>query len=357
MIANGSDFESGRPRVVLSAPRRAAGLAAMLLTWSAVAAPDPAAPPPQDRAQLERRLEEARSRLDDAARDVAELTGKLYGRADDDGDDIRLRHASDRPRGAMLGINIGGEQNRTEGVEVMGVSPSGPAESAGLRKGDLITSVDGKPLRKDGERGPGRQLVEHLRGVEPGQVVRLDYLRAGKKLAATVTTVPAEPPVMRMVREHLPMLEGMEIPRELEDLGMGPHGRGFRSLELVSITPKLGQYFGADKGLLVVRAPAGSDWKLEEGDVILTIGGRTPESPRHAFRILGSYQPTEQVRIEVLRQRKRLAFDLRVPAGGGMAPFTRPLPAPRPAAPPPPPTPPAAPTTTSARATATTFRG
>ena len=83
------------------------------------------------------------------------------------------------------------------------------------------------------------------------------------------------------------MLEGMNLPPDFEQFLGGP-GRGFRALELVPVTPKLGQYFGTDKGLLVVRAPAEAGAKLEEGDVLLTIGGRTPENPRHAFRILGS---------------------------------------------------------------------
>ena len=51
-----------------------------------------------------------------------------------------------------------------------------------------------------------------------------------------VTTVAAEPPMMRIVREHLPMLEGMELPFDVEALTGGP-GRGFRSLELVPVTP------------------------------------------------------------------------------------------------------------------------
>jgi hypothetical protein len=171
-------------------------------------------------------------------------------------------------------------------------------------------------------------------------VVKVDYLRDGKKQAASVTTVPAEPPMVRMVREHLPLLEGFELPPDFEEFIGGP-GRGFRSLELVPVTPKLGQYFGTDKGLLVVRAPGAAGSKLEEGDVILTIGGRTPENPRHAFRILGSYQPAEQVKVEVLRQRKRVTLDMQVPqdAGHGFRPGAVPA---RPAVPPVPPVPPAA---------------
>lgn len=295
-------------------------------------------PTPQERATLEKQLKDAQTRLDTAARDVADLSGKLYG-GDARHDVLKFREGMGGPRGAMLGINIGGsEQARADGVEIMSVSPSGPAEAAGLRKGDVITAVDGKALRKTDDRSAGRQLVEHLRGVEPGQNVKLEYLRDGKKQTASVATVAAEPPMMRIVREHLPMLEGVELPFDVEAL-VGGSGRGFRSLELVPVTPKLGQYFGTDKGLLVVRAPAAAAGAgLEEGDVIMTIGGRTPENPRHAFRILGSYQASEPVKVEVLRQRKRTTVEVRVPETPDAPAFHQ---APRPAVPPVPPVTPA----------------
>jgi hypothetical protein len=307
---------------------------------------------PQDRAQLEKQLQDARARLDDAARDVAELSNELYG-GERTAEIIRLRHGPGgmAPRGAMLGINIGGDQARADGVEVMGVSPSGPAQAAGLRKGDVITAIDGQALRKTDDRSASRQLVEHMRGVEPGKVVKVDYLRDGKKATASITTVAAEPPMMRAMREHLPMLENMELPPHF-DMFIPGHGRSFRSLELVSITPKLGQYFGTDKGLLVVRAPTGEGAKLEEGDVILTIGGRTPENPGHAFRILSSYQPEERVKVEVLRQRKRVALDMQVPTGGGME-----FPGATPARPPTPPAAPTAPSAAPAAAPAAAVRG
>jgi serine protease DegS len=105
----------------------------------------------------------------------------------------------------------------------------------------------------------------------------------------------------------------------------------------VPVTPRLGQYFGTDKGLLVVRAPDAPGLRLEEGDVILSIDGRTPDSPRHAFRILGSYQPAEQVKLEVLRQRKHMTLEVQVPEtplndsslrprGSGSTPLPPPVP-------------------------------
>ena len=331
MTTRRAPLAMGRPRTALWA-----GLAAIA---TALAVPAQGAEQaPQERAALEKQLKDAQARLDDAARDVADLTGQLYGSDPAMKDVLKFRHGMPMPRGAMLGINIGGsEQGRADGVEITSVSPSGPAEAAGLRKGDVITAIDGKPLRKTAERGTGRQLIEHLRGIEPGQVVKVDYQRDGKKQSASVTTVAAEPPMMRIVREHMPMLEGFEMPIDVDAFVGGP-GRGFRSLELVPVTPKLGQYFGTDKGLLVVRAPPASGSGLEEGDVIMTIGGRTPENPRHAFRILGSYQPSEQVKVEVLRQRKRTTVEVQVPQAHE-APALRP--APRPAMPPTPPVAPA----------------
>ena len=284
------------------------GVSALLAATLALTAPvelAAAATEAQDRAALEKQLDSARVRLDDAARVVADLTHKLHG---DDGDVLKFVQRGGG-RGAMLGVNIGGEQARDEGVEILGVSPSGPAQAAGLRKGDVLVAIDGKPLRRAGEVAPSRQLVEHLRSVKPGQTVKLDYLRDGKRQNASVTTGAAEPPMARLLRENLP---GGAIPPGFEEF-LGGHGRAFGALELVSMTPKLGQYFGTDKGLLVVRAPDSSGMRLEEGDVIFSIDGRTPENPRHAFRILGSYQPAEKVKLDVLRQRKRMTLEMQVP--------------------------------------------
>jgi len=318
--------------------RRALG--ALLASAIAFAAPTPAAAASgtPDKAQLQKQLEEARGRLDDAARDVADLSRQLYG---DDTAGMPMPPPGAAPRGAMLGINIGGSPDLAAGVEVMGVSPSGPAAAAGLQTGDVIMAIDGKPLRKTGDRTAGRQLVEQMRGTQPGSKVRVDYLRAGQQRSTTATTVAAEPPMMRMLREQMPMLEGMPIPPDFQEM-LNPGGRGFRALELVPITPRLGQYFGTEQGLLVVRAPPAQGAGLEEGDVVLTIGGRTPENPRHALRILGSYQANDKVKVEVLRQRKRLTVELEIPDVDSLKPAFRPGPPPRPPVAPPPAAAPAA---------------
>ena len=84
-------------------------------------------------------------------------------------------------------------------------------------------------------------------------------------------------------------------------------------MELASITPKLGAYFGASDGVLVVQAPENAAFKLEDGDVIQTIDGRKPEDGAHALRILRSYKSGEKLTSSVLRQRKPLTLAVVMP--------------------------------------------
>ncbi|HEX3942031.1 MAG TPA: trypsin-like peptidase domain-containing protein [Acidobacteriaceae bacterium] len=69
------------------------------------------------------------------------------------------------------------------GVLVNAVSPSGPAEKAGIKAGDIIVSVDGNPV-KDGDA-----LVTDIASRKPGTNVQLGYLRAGKQMTANVGIV------------------------------------------------------------------------------------------------------------------------------------------------------------------------
>jgi S1-C subfamily serine protease len=84
-------------------------------------------------------------------------------------------------------------------------------------------------------------------------------------------------------------------------------------MELASITPKLGAYFGVNDGVLVVQAPDNAAFKLEDGDVIQAIDGRKPEDGAHALRILRSYKSGEKLTLSVLRQRKPLSLAVVMP--------------------------------------------
>ncbi len=81
--------------------------------------------------------------------------------------------------------NLSGAVNRVygfkNGVLVQEVQPGGPADKAGLKPGDIITSVDGRPI-KDGD-----DLVNEIASRKPGSSVRLGFLRDGKTTDTTAT--------------------------------------------------------------------------------------------------------------------------------------------------------------------------
>ncbi|MGB7264783.1 MAG: Do family serine endopeptidase [Terracidiphilus sp.] len=67
------------------------------------------------------------------------------------------------------------------GVLVQEVQPGGPADKAGLKQGDIITTIDGRNI-KDGD-----DLVNEIASRRPGSTIRLGFLRDGKQQDATVT--------------------------------------------------------------------------------------------------------------------------------------------------------------------------
>jgi serine protease Do len=67
------------------------------------------------------------------------------------------------------------------GVLVSSVAKGGPAEQAGIKTGDIITSVDGQSI-KDGD-----DLVNIITARHPGSTAKIGYLRNGQQQSATVT--------------------------------------------------------------------------------------------------------------------------------------------------------------------------
>jgi len=83
-------------------------------------------------------------------------------------------------------------------------------------------------------------------------------------------------------------------------------------LELVSLTPQLGSYFGTAHGVLVVRA-GDRALGLEDGDVILAIDGRPPASSAHATRLLSAYRPGARLVLRILRRQRALDLATTLP--------------------------------------------
>lgn len=211
------------------------------------------------------------------------------------------------------------------GARIEAVTPGGPAEKAGLKAGDIITRFNGTALggahtEDEDESGPGMKLIELARALDPGDSVQVEYRRGSETRKATL--VAEDLSWGGMARVEMPEMPDMpDMPRmlELPRMQIGPGaiawtmGDAWGGIELVSLNPDLGDYFGTREGVLVVRASEDSTLPLKGGDVILAIGGRKPTSPMHAMRILRSYESGETVSIEVLRKQKRTTLSWKVP--------------------------------------------
>ena len=89
-----------------------------------------------------------------------------------------------QPGRAALGISAHtavASSGRASGVAIASVSAGGPADAAGLRAGDVITSVDGTETETE------PQLAALLAALKPGMQVDVTYTRSGFAKVAKVT--------------------------------------------------------------------------------------------------------------------------------------------------------------------------
>ncbi len=262
-------------------------------------------------------MREAESRLEEAARRIGELSSRQLRTVGATGWSFDT-DGNDRP---VLGITIGSTKDKetVAGVKILGVTPGGAAAEAGLRSGDVITTINKASLSADNADDANSKLVDFLSGVEEGAMLDIEYLRDGK-----VLTTEASPRRM--------MLRRFEFHGPDSDFGFpqpppppGAPGSDFRyfafmtgaggwgDMEMVALTEDLGRYFGTDEGFLVVSAPKDEAFLLKDGDVIQSIGGREPKSVPHAIRILSSYQAGEKLEIKVMRDQRRKTLKIEVP--------------------------------------------
>lgn len=286
----------------------------LALTVSAVSAdePSPGDTPEARRKGAEAQLHDAQERLEQAAREIAELSARLVGDAGVTAL-ARIEALSRRARPVMLGVTVGPVGDpaaRSEGVQVLSVTPGSSAAEVGIQSGDVLVSLGDGRLDWSGDTSPTEKLLEGLGELEPGNEFRLGFARDGRE---TVVQVQARerPGARRFVFNG----ETLDIPSPPlpPDFMRRFMVDRWGDMELVSLTPGLGEYFKVQEGVLVVRAPADPALGLRDGDVIVEIAGRKPADPGHVIRILRSYSPGERLVMTVVRQGRRQQLEADIP--------------------------------------------
>ncbi|WP_051379599.1 S1C family serine protease [Bradyrhizobium murdochi] len=86
--------------------------------------------------------------------------------------------------------------NHLHGAIVVGVQDDGPAARAGLRRGDVITAVEGQPIKN------AKELTKKIHATAPGSSIRLAMLREGRENSLNVALgqMPDQPEVPPAIR-------------------------------------------------------------------------------------------------------------------------------------------------------------
>ncbi len=160
------------------------------------------------------------------------------------------------------------------GVIIASVTPGGPAQKAGLQPQDVITSVDGRPV-KDGDA-----LVGIISPRKPGSTVRLGYLRNGKEETATVSIADRAKLFADRGKsdDENPTPDQPDAAQDKLGITVSPG------------PPALAQRQGITGGVLVTSVKPGSfasdaDLPLSKGDIILEVN-RKKVADEASFRAL-----------------------------------------------------------------------
>ncbi len=144
----------------------------------------------QRRAALEQAVEE----MHKASQEMARLSHEMRVAPDASNEFIWVsesRHTVSQPS-ASIGILIS-QDGDINGPEIVGLTPGGPAESAGLQKGDQVLSINGTDLLPS--PGPERMeiLIHELSRIEAGNQVSLTLLRGEKPMTVNITAEKRNP--------------------------------------------------------------------------------------------------------------------------------------------------------------------
>jgi len=153
----------------------------------------------------------------------------------------------------------------TKGALIADVVKDSPAEHSGIKPGDVVVGLNGKPVNDNS------QLTRDVGVIPPGNTVKLDVVREGKP--RTVEVKLAERPDEREQTGRTPSRSSGE--KEQGDL---------LGLSVQDVTPQLArrsQLDASTKGAVVVDvapdSPA-SDAGLEPGDVVVEVNRRSVNS-------------------------------------------------------------------------------
>jgi len=160
--------------------------------------------------------------------------------------------------------------DNASGAVVTQVEPNSPAAKAGLKVGDVITELNGKPVSDAGE------LQVEVGQKQPGTTVHLKALRDGNAVEAPVT------------------LQALNKGDRDNETASAEHGKPRWGIGLADLTPELRQQLQADSdvhGAVIEQVTPGSpadNAGLQRGEVITEVNRHPVQSAADVQKALSS---------------------------------------------------------------------
>jgi serine protease Do len=202
----------------------------------------------------------------------------------------------------LQGFNLKGG---TKGALIQAIVPKSPAEKAGLKPGDVITHLNGKPVETSGALTRGVALVA------PGQTAELVIVRNGEQKQFTVKAAMRPEDENAVARGELPDPDAGAA-KEPPSAKLG--------LSLQPMTPQLQSELAldSDEGLVVTSVvPDGPADRanLRRGDVILEVNRQPVHKVEEVKAIIAKLKENDLVLLRVRRGDQASFLTLRVGAG------------------------------------------
>ncbi len=180
------------------------------------------------------------------------------------------------------------------GVFVEGIQPGGPAEKAGVKAEDVVTAVNGKPIKK------GQDLIDEVAETPVGNSVTLSILRDGKQQSLNVTVGDRA----KVFPEEL----GKNIAPKDDEGGTSTNAKF--GIGIGALTPGLKQNLGFNGtgGVLVDSVEPGSfaeDIGLRKNDVITAINRQSVSTIEDVQRIQKTLKNGDSVAFRIMRSSGR----------------------------------------------------
>jgi serine protease Do len=151
---------------------------------------------------------------------------------------------------------------KAEGALVAEPQASGPAAKAGIESGDVITAVNGEPVKD------ARELARTIGGLSPGNSVKLNVLHKGQDKVVNLTL------------GQLPNTQEAKADTDNDDKGGATRGTDVPRLGL-TVAPANSVAGAGKDGVVVTEVDpksAAAERGFKEGDVILEVAGKSVTS-------------------------------------------------------------------------------